>query len=421
MLIGCIADDFTGASDIANILSRAGMRTRLFFSPIEGECAPSADEYDAAVVALKSRSIPPAEAVDQSLAALRWLQSSGARQIVFKYCSTFDSTKMGNIGPVAEALAEALECSGVAVCPSFPENGRTVYQGHLFVGDQLLNESGMQDHPVTPMIDADIRRWLQHQCQTTVGHIALKTVQEGASEITSALRSLGEQGNRLVVVDAIYDSDILAIGSALRDMPLVTGGSAIAMGLPANFDTDELHGEFSRNVFGRSGPGLILSGSCSRMTVRQVERYRQSAPSFAVDVERLMQDVDIVESARDFIASHIGANPLVYSTGSPEEVRRMHSQFGNAEVSRKTEAFFGAIASQAQALGYNRIVVAGGETSGAVVQALELTSLDIGLEICPGVPGLYADAEQGGTALALKSGNFGEEDFFAYALRKLEA
>ena len=419
MLIGCIADDFTGAGDVANVLSRAGMRTRLFFSPIHGAAAPESGEYDAAVVALKSRSIPSQDAVDQSLVALKWLQASGARQIVFKYCSTFDSTKTGNIGPVAEALAQALDCSGVVVCPAFPENGRTVYQGHLFVGDQPLDECGMQDHPITPMTDADIRRWLQCQSESSVGHIALQTVHRGPEGVAQALQAKGAAGKRLVVIDAVNDADILAIGSAVRGAPLVTGASAIAMGLPANFERDELRGKFSSNVTARAGPGIVLSGSCSRVTMNQVERYKQSSPSFTVDIERLMEDEAIAEEAEAFIAAQIGSCPIVYSTGAPEHVRRMHARFGNEAVSRKTEAFFGILATKAQDLGHDRIIVAGGETSGAVVQSLGLTSLDIGPEICPGVPSLYAAAEQGGVAFALKSGNFGGEDFFAEALRKL--
>lgn len=420
MLIGCIADDFTGAGDIANILSREGMRTRLFFSPVAGEAAPEPGEYDAAVVALKSRSIPVRDAVDQSLAALRWLQASGARQIVFKYCSTFDSTRHGNIGPVAEALAEALACRGVVVCPAFPENGRTVYQGHLFVGDRPLNESGMQDHPVTPMTDADIRRWLQFQSGTSVGHVPLQTVHRGPAAIAKALDSCGREGSRLVVTDAITDADIRAIGAALCGAPLVTGGSAIAMGLPGNFEAGEVCGAFSGNVSGRTGPGIVLSGSCSRMTMKQVLHYKQSAPSFAVDIERLMQDAEIEQDAEAFIARNMGANPLVYSTGSPDEVRRMHDRFGGEAVSERTEAFFGVLASRAVELGYKRLVIAGGETSGAVVQSLGLASLDIGPEICAGVPGLYASAGQGGTAFALKSGNFGDENFFEDALLRLE-
>lgn len=420
MLIGCIADDFTGAGDIANILSRAGMRTRLFFSPIEGEAAPEPGEYDAAVVALKSRSIPSQEAIDQSLDALRWLQAAGARQIVFKYCSTFDSTKSGNIGPVAEALADALDSSGVVVCPAFPQNGRTVYQGHLFVGDQPLDECGMQDHPVTPMTDADIRRWLQHQSRSSVGHIPIQTVHRGADAIAQALHSKALEGKRLVVMDAVTDDDVLAIGAAVRGARLVTGGSAIAMGLPGNFEQSELCGEFSASVSARHGPGIVLSGSCSRMTVKQVDLYRQSAPSFAVDIERLMQDQTVARDAEDFIAANMASCPLVYSTGSPEDVRRMHARFGAEAVSRRTEGFFGALASRAQNLGFERFVVAGGETSGAVVQALGLTSLDIGPEICPGVPSLYAGPKQGGAAFALKSGNFGDEGFFAEALAILE-
>ena len=280
MILGVIADDFTGAGDIALILSKAGMTTALLTTPNAiADCTA-----DAGVVALKTRSIDAGEAVAQSLDVLARLRAAGCRQIVFKYCSTFDSTPTGNIGPVAEALAAALVATGVVVCPSFPANGRTVYQGHLFVGDTLLSESGMRDHPITPMTDSDIRRWLRRQTTVDVGHVPLTTVRAGAMAIEAALAL--ESG--LVVVDAMNDDDLKAIGQAVRDAPLVTGGSAIAQGLPANFFAEGLAAAAGPVGRVNQGDALLLAGSCSQATNAQVARYARQGPAFAVDVGRLL-------------------------------------------------------------------------------------------------------------------------------------
>lgn len=234
MLIGVIADDFTGASDIANVLARgrgAGLRTTQFVG-LPREAAPA--DCEAGVIALKSRSVPAEEACRQSLRALDWLLRQGCWQIVFKYCSTFDSTQEGNIGPVAEALAAALNVRGVVVCPAFPAAGRTVFQGHLFVGDRLLSESGLQDHPLTPMTDPDIRRWLQLQCREPIGHAALGLVRQGPDALAAALRAAARAGQRLVVVDAVEDADLVVVGTAAKDARLVTGGSGVRSPCPGS-------------------------------------------------------------------------------------------------------------------------------------------------------------------------------------------
>jgi uncharacterized protein YgbK (DUF1537 family) len=421
MLLGVIADDFTGASDIANTLAKGlpgegGLRTAQFLGvPLQD--AP--DGIEAGVVALKSRSIPAAEAVAQSLEALRWLQAQGCRQFVFKYCSTFDSTPEGNIGPVAEALAEALGVEGVVACPAFPGAGRTVYQGHLFVHDRPLNESGLENHPLNPMTDADIRRWLSRQARRPVGHVRWQSVREGAHRIAADLAVAGESAQRLVIVDAVMDEDLIAIGQACTHVKLITGGSGIALGLPRNFIRAGL-------ATGRSGPGrvdldgpeAIIAGSCSGATRDQVERHKAEHPTLAIDVDAVLRGATTSEHLVDFLLSHTGQAPLAYSSGAPEEVRRLQAQYGREKVAHALDALFASTARELVRRGVRRLVVAGGETSGAVVSALDLGALTIGPEIDPGVPVLIADGASP-VALALKSGNFGAPDFFTKALDRL--
>ena len=401
MILGVIADDFTGAGDIALILSTAGMKTALLTTPdAVANCTA-----DAGVVALKTRSIAPADAVAQSLAALARLRAAGCRQIVFKYCSTFDSTPAGNIGPVAEALAAELNATGVVVCPSFPANGRTVYQGHLFVEDVLLSESGMRDHPITPMTDGDIRRWLRRQTSGEVGHVPITIVREGGDAIEAALAR--EPG--LVIVDAVVDDDLRAIGRAVRGAPLVTGGSAVAQGLPANFFGDGVAMASEPLSAANHGPALLLAGSCSQATNAQVARYASHRPTFAVDVERLLAGEPVFDEAREFAILHASNAPLIYSSADPDRTSR------DGRAADTIEALFANLAVDAVEREVTRLIVAGGETSGAVVEALGLGELTTGVAIAPGVPALHS----GSLSVALKSGNFGGPDFFTDALRVL--
>ena len=415
MLLGCIADDFTGASDVANTIARGGMRTRLFVGD-----ADIPEDCDAGVIALKSRSIAPAEAIRQSLSALDRLLAAGCRQIVFKYCSTFDSTPEGNIGPVAEALARALGVAGVVVCPAFPATGRTVYQGHLFVGDKLLSASGMERHPLTPMTDPDIRRWLRRQSTATVGHIDHATVRMSPSAVRRRLAEEAALDHVLVVVDATSEEDLRAIGVALAGARLVTGASGIALGLPDNFRDAGLLPAPPLSFGGVGGPALVLSGSCSVATRKQVELYRAAHPSLEVDVDRLIACEPVVAEAVAFVAKHALAAPLVYSTADPEKVAAAQSRHGAETSALAVEALFGEIVRRSVDGGVRRIVVAGGETSGAVVTALDLHGLDIGSEIDPGVPALRAVTPTGvQLGLALKSGNFGAPDFLSRAVAML--
>ncbi|MFN7642408.1 MAG: 3-oxo-tetronate kinase [Burkholderiales bacterium] len=412
MLLGCIADDFTGASDLANTLTAGGMRTVQAIGVPAGGPAPDAD---AVVVALKSRSIDPADAVAQSLDALRWLRAHGARQILFKYCSTFDSTPAGNIGPVAQALLDALDAPIAIACPAFPTNRRTIYMGHLFVGDRLLSESGMQHHPLTPMTDPDLARWLQRQTPYTVGLLAHPTVARGAAASREALEALAAGGVRLAVADAITDADLRTLGEACADAALITGGSGIALGLPDNFRRAGLLRPHAGALAAIGGPAVVISGSCSAATRRQVERYAAHAPSRRVDVDAVIDGRQTAASLADWVlAQPAGAAPLVYSSADPEAVRALQAKHGTQRASSAIEHCFGELSAALYARGVRRQVIAGGETSGAVVQALGVRLLAIGPEIDPGVPALAGTDVPVG--LALKSGNFGTDDFFDKAL-----
>lgn len=417
MLLGCIADDFTGAGDVANALARGGMRTRMFI----GVPAPGSGACDAGVIALKSRSIPAADAVEQSMAALRSLRAAGCRQFLFKYCSTFDSTPHGNIGPVALALARELDVRGVIVCPAFPATGRTVYQGHLFVGDRLLSESGMERHPLTPMTDPDIRRWLAAQCGgEQPGHVRYGVVANGAAAIRRDLARHADEGRTLVVVDALSEDDLHAIGRAAVDAALLTGGSGVALGLPANFRAAGLLSEEPTGFVPGGGEAVVLAGSCSAVTRGQVAAHLRAHPGLAVDPDRLIAGEPVKEEAETFIERHRGELPLIYSSADPDEVRSAQHRHGSSAAAEAIETFFGRIAAQAAASSFGRIVVAGGETSGAVTTALGVRSLDIGAEIDPGVPAMSTrDVAGRPLALALKSGNFGTPDFFAKAAAAL--
>jgi uncharacterized protein YgbK (DUF1537 family) len=419
MLLGCIADDFTGASDLANTLARGpdgrGMAVTQFIGVPDG---PASRQCEAGVVALKTRSIPPSEAVAQSLAALDWLLAQGCRQFLFKYCSTFDSTPEGNVGPVAEALAGRLGAKGVVVCPVFPGAGRTLFMGHLFVKDRLLSESGMENHPLTPMTDPDIRRWLRRQTAGEVGHVPHHVVASSAEAIRMALDGEREASRTLVVVDAISNADLLAIGEAVAGHRLVTGGSGIALGLPGNFRRAGLVGEGGSAFTPRSGPGLALCGSCSSASLHQVAVHAQDHPAFPLDPEELMADAALPARLAEQALALIGREPIIYSTAKPETVAAMQARFGREVVAGRIEAAFGEIARLAVAAGVIRLVVGGGETSGAVISALGVTNLAIGPEIDPGVPAMMEEGARG-LRLSLKSGNFGDVGFFAKALRVL--
>jgi len=411
-LLGCIADDFTGATDLAGMLVRAGMRT---LQTIGVPTAAIAEDVDAVVVALKSRTAPAPEAVSQSLAALEALRSAGCRRFFFKYCSTFDSTDRGNIGPVAEALLDTLGSAFTVACPAFPENGRSVYLGHLFVGDVLLSESGMRNHPLTPMTDPNLVRVLQRQAHRKVGLVPAGVVHEGPDAIRSRYDGLRQDGVALAVVDAISDADLLRIGEASWDLPLVTGGSGVAMGLPAAWRARGLLGPGDGAATLPPVPGLraVVSGSCSVATRGQVAAAIEAGvPAFRVDPLRLAAGEDVAGAALAWATPLLGSGPvLVYATAEPDAVRAAQEELGRDRAGALVEAALAAVARGLVDRGVARLLVAGGETSGAVVNALGVQALRIGPQIAPGVPWT---ASVGGRplALALKSGNFGARRFF---------
>lgn len=417
MLLGCIADDFTGATDLAAMLVQAGMRTVQTIGVPSDRLPPR--DADAVVVALKSRTIPAAEAIGQALAALQWLRAEGARQFYFKYCSTFDSTERGNIGPVADALLQALGAEFTVVCPAFPANGRTIYRGHLFVGDVLLSDSPMRHHPLTPMTDSSLVRVLARQTPHKVGLVPFADVAHGPGRIRAAFERLRADGVRYAVVDALTDAHLLALGEASADLALVTGGSGAALGLPQNFVQ---RGWLTPNAKAGALPAVggraaVLAGSCSDATRRQVAAMAARHPTVAIDPLAGGNAEAIASRALATAADDIEAGRVVLfsSSAEPAVVRAVQARLGSERAAALVEEVFARLALELVERGVRRLVVAGGETSGAVVQALGVQALAIGPQIDPGVPWtLSLGAPR--VALALKSGNFGAEDFFDKAL-----
>jgi len=417
-LLGAIADDFTGATDLAGLLARSGVAVSLRIGvPDE---APFGDTAPFEVIALKSRTAPVGEAVSDALAALEWLQAAGAERFFWKYCSTFDSTATGNIGPVAEAIMDRLGLKQTIYCPAFPENGRSIYMGNLFVGQQPLAESPMKDHPLTPMRDSNLVRLLTPQVRGKVGLADHLTVAKGTEALRARLTALADEGVAHVVVDAVADAELRVIAQACRKLGLITGGSAVAMALPELLIAD--------GVLSRSGaafhapevsPGaVVLSGSASAMTNAQVAAFKAGNPSYRLDPLVLAEEG--VGAAKAWLRDQpLDAIPMIYATATPDEVRAVQDKLGRDRAGALVEGALGALAVSARDAGRRRFVSAGGETSGAVVQALGVSRLDVGPEIAPGVPWCFARSDGADIAITLKSGNFGAESFFATAFERL--
>ncbi len=415
LLLGCIADDFTGATDLASMLVRNGMAT----VQVIGVPSGPLPEADAVVVALKSRTAPAGQAVAESLAAAEALLAAGARQLFFKYCSTFDSTEAGNIGPVADALLRRLASGFAIACPAFPANGRSIYQGHLFVGSRLLNESGMESHPLTPMTDPDLVRVLGRQTDGAVGLVPFAVVEQGAAAIRQAMTRLAEAGRRYAILDAVTDAHLLAIGEACAAHALVTGGSGVAMGLPANFRRAGLLPERGDAAVlpPPQGFAAVVAGSCSRATLGQIGFARDHVPVLELDALATPDAAALARLALDWAEGRLdAARPVVIAASAPpEKVAALQQKLGREAAGALVEAALAEIAAGLVARGVGRLVAAGGETSGAVVQRLGIGTLRIGAEIDPGVPWTFA--EPAGLHLALKSGNFGGRDFFLKAFQ----
>jgi 3-dehydrotetronate 4-kinase len=386
---------------------------------------PDADaplvDADAIVVALKSRTIPAAEAVAMSRAALDRLRTAGGRQFFFKYCSTFDSTDEGNIGPVADALLADLGESFTIACPAFPENQRTIYLGHLFVGRMLLSDSSMRNHPLTPMTDSNLVRVLGRQTKAKVDLVPFAVVNQGAQAIAADFARLRAAGVTHAIVDATEDRHLLEIGAACAEMKLITGGSGIALGLPENFRRQGLLStvDAADALPKVAGKEAVIAGSCSAATLLQVEQMKRSRPAFAIDPVALASGEDVAGRALAWAREQLAGGPvLIYASAPPEDVARAQQQLGRERAGALIEHALAEIAAGLVAAGVQRLVVAGGETSGAVVQRLGAKALRIGPQIDPGVPWTVSIGEPA-LALALKSGNFGTPDFFTKAFAML--
>ncbi len=421
ILLGAIGDDVTGSTDLALMLSKHGMSViQTVGLPPPGTVVRDAQ---AVVVALKSRTAPVEQAVADSLSACDWLVSQGARQIFFKYCSTFDSTEKGNIGPVAEALLERLDAGITIYCPAFPENHRIVCNGHLFVGTDLLSDSSMRHHPLTPMTDSNLVRFLGKQVPhpQTVALIPFATVDQGPAAVCSRLQELARTKCRHVVVDALTNRHLIAIAEASVDLKLITGGSGVAMGLPANFRRAGLLADAAGPVElpKLSGGTVVLSGSCSNATRRQVGRMSARCPSLSIDPCQLASGKTFLEGTARWAVQRVTDAPvLIYSTAEPEQVAKVQAQLGRETAGRLIEVAMGELALRLLQAGVRTFIVAGGETSGAVMAALNVHTLRVGPEIAPGVPWTVTEGEPL-LRLALKSGNFGDDDFFEEAIGML--
>lgn len=416
IVLGAIADDFTGATDLANTWVKAGVRV----VQVIGVPGPDVDtgDADAVVIALKSRTNPVADAVTQSLAALEWLHKNGARQVMFKYCSTFDSTAQGNIGPVADALLDRLVAPSALVCPAFPDNGRTVRDGNLYVGDDLLSESAMKDHPLTPMRDSNLVRLIEAQSRHTAGLIPLEVVRQGADAVRARIKQNQETGCRYQVADAVSDDDLLTLGHAANGHALVTGGSGIGMGLPDNLRATDLLGKaVSPTQPKPQGRSVVIAGSCSTATRQQIATFAKKWPTLKLSTDRLAQDgATEIQNAITWAKSQPAASPvLIHASADPAEVAETQAKFGVHAAGQLVENALSQIAQALADAGFDRMIVAGGETSGAVISGLSVQSLRIGPEIAPGVPWTESTGARR-LAIALKSGNFGGPDFFEDAL-----
>lgn len=417
IFLGCIADDFTGATDLANNLVRAGMRVAQTMGvpqmPVEG--------VDAIVVALKSRTAPVAEAVADALQAARWLRAQGAAQMYFKVCSTFDSTPAGNIGPVAEALMELLGARMVPVTPAFPENARTVYQGHLFVDEQLLSDSSMRQHPLTPMLDSSLVRVLQAQLDARagrrVGLVNHAVVAQGASAVRARLSALETQGASFAVLDAIDNGDLLVLAEAVQDAPLLVAGSGLAIGLPRLLGLQP--NAQAAQLPAARGARAIVSGSCSVASNAQVAAFKAAGgAAYALDPLRGDGGADLAAQALAWALPRLERGPvLVHATAEPAAVREVQNRLGVQRAGALLEDALAAVAVDLVRAGVGQLIVAGGETSGACAQALGIAQLRIGAQIDPGVPWCYAEPVR--LHIALKSGNFGGVDFFMRAFDAL--
>ena len=414
--LGCIADDYTGASDLANTLTRAGLRTvQTIGVPADDLKLP---EVDAVVVSLKSRSIEASIAVERSLAAEKWMRGRGADHVLFKICSTFDSTDKGNIGPVTDALRAASGDAIVLVTPAFPETGRTVYKGNLFVGAVPLNESPLKDHPLNPMHDSNLVRVLARQSKSKIGLVELATLSRGADAVRARLADLAKQGIGAAIIDAVFDPDLETIGKVAVGHRLSVGASGIGLGLARALAGAAKSAAAVIEEKPVGGPAACLAGSCSQATLGQIASAEKIMPVLHLDPDQIIKGKDEARRALAWARERLGSHPvLIASSAAPEQVAALQARHGREAAGHAIEQAMADIAEGLVGGGVRRLVVAGGETSGAVVDRLGIPGFLVGAEIAAGVPVLRAvGARQGDMLIALKSGNFGGPEFFSDAL-----
>ena len=421
MILGIIGDDFTGSSDIANNLKKSGMQVSMFAGVPSFKNKASLTNADAAVIALKTRTIPINEAVSESLKAMEWLKNAGCSQFIFKYCSTFDSTKEGNIGPVTDAIMEELNVDFTIACPSFPDAGRTVFYGHMFVNGKPLNESGMEKHPLTPMIDHNLVRWLDHQTKHSVGLIDYKTINTGSQSVKDKINKLKIEGYKYAIVDTTNNEDFEIICNGVKDLQFLTGGSGIALGLPKIYRKDGLLSDKNFQIPENTTNAVILSGSCSSATLSQIEVYKKDNPSYFISADEVMNNENLIEDVIKWIRNNETLSPLIYSSADPKIVKEKQFQYGQEVLANKIESIFEKLSNKLLNHTFGIFITAGGETSGAVVNGLGLQELKIGKEIAHGVPALWSPNSNCNkpVSVTLKSGNFGQTDFFKRALQIL--
>ena len=420
MKLGIIGDDFTGSSDIANNLKKSGMQVSMYAGvPTTTPLEIKKELTDAAVIALKTRTIPIEEAISESLKALSWLKGCGCEQFIFKYCSTFDSTKKGNIGPVTDAIMEELNTDFTIACPSFPDAGRTVYFGHMFVNGKPLNESGMENHPLTPMTDHNLVRWLDHQTKNNVGLIDFQTISKGANSVKERIESLKTNGYKYAIIDTIKNDDFDIICNGVKDLPFLTGGSGIALGLPKIYKDRGLLSASNFEIPKNNANAIILSGSCSVTTINQINIYKKNNPSLYVSPDEVINNKDLVEKVFSWIKDNETLSPLVYSSSDTKTVTEKQKQYGQEILAEKIENFFELLSKKLVKDNFGTFISAGGETSGAIIKGLGVQELKIGEEISHGVPALWSPHSNGDKPISvtLKSGNFGQTDFFDRALK----
>ncbi|WP_156904738.1 3-oxo-tetronate kinase [Ferrimonas senticii] len=413
--IGVIADDFTGATDIASFLVENGLRT-MQFSGVPSDAM--ALDTDAVVISLKSRSCPVDEAVADSIAACDWLKAQGAAQIYFKYCSTFDSTAKGNIGPVTDALMAKLDSKLTIICPSLPVNGRSVYMGHLFVGEQLLSDSGMRHHPVTPMTDSNLLRLMEAQAQGTCGLVNAATIDQGSDAVKARLAEIEQAGHRYAVLDTLTETHLEVLGAAVAELPLVTGGSGLALGLARHLSSGSIDNSAAKPSQAKT---VVLCGSCSQMTNAQVADYQAQAEHMVLDIKACIEQPDYPLEVINWLLPKLdnAMAPMVYATADQHRLAQIQAEFGAERAAHAVEQTFAKVAELCREHGVQNFIVAGGETSSIVTQRLEVQAFHIGPQIAPGVP--WVKAIDAPLSLTLKSGNFGQVDFFARAQRMIEA